>query len=876
MTQRVELPSSIVPVRYNISLTPNFSTFTYTGEETIELDVNQSTNVIQLHSKEIYISDVEASDMNLHYKPTDINFSLSSSVVSLVFAEPFQVGKLFLRISFQGELNDQMAGFYRSRSKNAKGETIYIASTQFESLDARRCFPCWDEPKLKAIFEITLIVDECLTAFSNMPELSYHLRSDGKKVISFMPSPKMSTYLVAFCVGEFDFVQDFTSAGVAIRVYTPPGRKHEGIFSLKVAKDTLDMYDDFFKIPYPLPKMDMVAIPEFAMGAMENWGLVTYREVDLLLDIEKTSSSQKQRVCSVVTHELAHQWFGNLVTMEWWDDLWLNEGFATWMQTYAADVLFPEWKMWDQFVITDQSAALRLDSLQTSHPIQVPIIRAEEVEQVFDAISYCKGGCVVRMVYAVLGHEHFREGLALYMNRFKYSNTRTIDLWSSWQEVSQKPIREMMASWTEQMGFPIIKVLNENWSATEVELELQQQWFLGDGTDTSQSDKLWKVPVFIQTSNNHGAPHLIFMDSRNMAVKVPISSSDDWVKLNAGQHVPLRVAYTSSMIDRLCNAIRTKSISTVDRAGLIMDSFALARAGQVSPEVVFQLLKSFENEHEVIVWEALEQVIKDLEKLIIHDSTIYSNFLRFMNKFVRPAFNLVGWDAQEGEDDLQRLLRGVIIRLGASYCVRDEDMVIPARQRFYEIVTKPHSYRVPADVIIPLLRIVLVNGGEKEFNETMDLFKAWHNSNIEQKYIYRSAGSVASIELKERVLEWALSGQIKLQDFFYPILSVASSDLLGGKVAWDFYKKNFARIRRMIQKAHPSLMDSVIAYSSYGLCSQEELNDFERFFAGHPDLPNHRKISQTVEGIKMNIRFLDMIRSSNLSNSTFWANLEEH
>jgi len=869
----VELPSNIVPIRYSIKLTPNFTSFIYQGEEVIEVEVKESTNIIQIHSKEIYISDVEIVDVNdVPQKPTDINFNIPYSVVTMVFSNKIPVGKVFLRINFQGELNNQMAGFYRSASKNAKGETIYIASTQFESLDARRCFPCWDEPKLKAIFEITLIVDAYLTAFSNMPEVSCQLRSDGKKVIEFFPTPKMSTYLVAFCVGEFDFLQDYTNSGVAIRVYTPPGKKNDGIFALKIAKNTLDMYDEFFKIPYPLPKLDMVAIPEFAMGAMENWGLVTYREAELLLDVLKASSVQKQVVCTIITHELAHQWFGNLVTMEWWDDLWLNEGFATWMQTYAADVLFPEWKMWEQFVVSDQSAALRLDSLQTSHPIQVPIIHAEEVEEVFDAISYCKGGCVVRMVYAVLGHEKFQEGLVLYMNRFKYSNTRTIDLWTAWEEVSNKPIREMMASWTEQMGFPVIKVMSEKWAANEVEFELQQQWFLGDGTDTSDSDKVWKVPIFIGTSKTNSLPQLVFMDNKNLTIKVALESSDDWIKLNAGQHVPLRVAHSPAMVERLTNAIRSKAIPATDRAGLIMDAFDLARAGHISPEAVVLLLKGFEFEDEQIVWDALEQVINDFNKLLVHEDSIHSKFVVFMNRLIRPTLQSIGWDNKEGDDDLKKALRGCIVRLAATFCGFDEDVVQDARTRYSEIICRPQSHHVQADVIVPLIRIVLKNGGEKEYNEVIQLHSAWNDSIINQLYLYRAIGSIATSELKEAALEWALSGAVKLQDFFYPIISVAGSNIVGGRIAWNFFKKNFDKIWKMHEKASPSLMETVITYSSHGLYSEEDLDEFEQFFATH-HVPNQRRISQIVEGLKINIRFLSDIRRSPLAQSNFWENL---
>merc|ERR1719410_1854125 len=300
-----------------------------------------------------------------------------------------------------------------------------------------------------------------LTAVSNMPQSRTEIQADGRRRDVFMPTPKMSTYLLAFCIGEFEFVSDQTKGGVLVRVFACPGNISKCGYALKSAINALDFYDDFFGLKYPLPKLDMIAIPDFAAGAMENWGLVTYREVALLCDEATVSATQKQRICTVITHELAHQWFGNLVTMEWWDDLWLNEGFANWMQTFAADQLHPEWDIWESYVGTEQQRALQLDALRSSHPIQVPIKEAHEVEEVFDAISYCKGGSVVRMIYAVLGQEKFQEGLRLYFDRHQYGNTDTTDLWKAWSDVSGKPIGNMMNSWTEQMGFPVLKVLQD-------------------------------------------------------------------------------------------------------------------------------------------------------------------------------------------------------------------------------------------------------------------------------------------------------------------------------------------------------------------------------------------------------------------------------
>eukprot|EP00996_Jenningsia_fusiforme_P000137 NODE_1098_length_1706_cov_26.131563_g974_i0.p1 GENE.NODE_1098_length_1706_cov_26.131563_g974_i0~~NODE_1098_length_1706_cov_26.131563_g974_i0.p1 ORF type:complete len:547 (+),score=123.18 NODE_1098_length_1706_cov_26.131563_g974_i0:69-1643(+) len=455
MSDRVLLPDCVVPIKYNLSLTPDFDACNFDGTVAIEVDVKTATRTITVHAKQLSIKSASfvSSGGDVEQQAAQILDHRKLTTVTFTFPEEIPTGSGKLTIAFTGTLNDQMAGFYRSAYKDVKGQSKIMASTQLEALDARRCFPCWDEPAVKAVFSITLIVPQHLTAISNMPALSSKTLPGSKTELVFEDTPKMSTYLVAFCVGEFDFSQARTKDGVGIRVFAPPGKGSLTAFALRIAVQNLEFYNDFFESPYPLPKLDMIAITEFSCGAMENWGLVTYREVDLLIDEETASSQQKQRVASVVAHELAHQWFGNLVTMEWWDDLWLNEGFATWMQNFAIDRVFPDWRLWDQFAVEGQALALHLDSLRTSHPIQVPIQHAEEVEEVFDRISYFKGACVVQMAFAALGEADFRKGLVDYMQRYQYKNTVTKDLWDAWGRASGKPVAELMSSWTEQMGF---------------------------------------------------------------------------------------------------------------------------------------------------------------------------------------------------------------------------------------------------------------------------------------------------------------------------------------------------------------------------------------------------------------------------------------
>ncbi|CAJ1420655.1 unnamed protein product [Effrenium voratum] len=567
---RVLLPSDVLPEHYDLTLEPDVEKFVFDGSVKITCDVKVATDSISLHAHELVLWQASFTPSEgSACKAETISLKIKSKSAELGFGEVLPVGKGILEIKFRGILNDQLAGFYRSQYTDANGVKRFMATTQFEAIDARRCFPCWDEPARKATFGVTMIYPAFLSAVSNMPPCSLEICADGRKKETFMSTPKMSTYLLAFCVGELEFISARTKSGVLARIYACPGNSKRCSFALKCCVRALEFYDEFFGLPYPLPKMDMIAIPDFAIGAMENWGLVTYREVCLLCEEATVSALQKQRICSIIAHELAHQWFGNLVTMEWWEDLWLNEGFANWMETFTSDHLFPEWGVWEAYVGDDQQRALRLDALRSSHPIQVPIKRAEEVEEVFDAISYSKGGSVVRMIYSVLGEKDFQRGLQLYFERHKYGNTRTTDLWKAWKEVSGKPVDEMMSS----DGLPLValqqKVLSDPFAGGP--LELKQSWFLADGSrEAEDENSVWFCPILVGTDQQL-AP-VSFLEQKVGKVECNLDGAK-LLKVNYGQHVPLRVLYPESLFRRLVQNLGC--LSAEDRIGLLADTFAI-------------------------------------------------------------------------------------------------------------------------------------------------------------------------------------------------------------------------------------------------------------------------------------------------------------
>lgn len=696
-----------------------------------------------------------------------------------------------------------------------------------------------------------------------------------------MDSPKMSTYLVAFVVGEFDYVQAKTAHGVLVRVYTPPGRSESGKFALNVATKCLDIYDDFFGLPYPLPKLDMVAIPEFAMGAMENWGLVTYREVDLLIDAKTASGDHKQRVCIVVTHELAHQWFGNLVTMAWWDDLWLNEGFASWCENYAADKIFPEYKMWDQFGSDTLASALKLDSLKTSHPIQVPIGRAEEVEEVFDAISYCKGASVIRMAREVLGQEAFEKGLQQYMQQHQYSNTETYHLWNAWAAASGLPVKEIMSSWTEQMGFPLLTVKKFEVVGRMAKLEVEQTWFLSSG-ETPPEEKVWNLPVFVLTGKTaaSGLPAMQMMKEKVFTFDVALAdAAADFVLLNAGTVAPMRVAYTSEMLSRLVKAMKEGLLKPCDRAGLVIDTYALAKAGKLGADEALRfLLAGFVGEADYIVWDALSSVLQGLQKILMGSAPaeIYKLFLQTVEQLVWKGWLAadLGWSAGESDGHLTGLLRATLMRLVAKFAP-GASWEQEARRRFGKYVEDPiaNATELPDEYRVPVFQAVLKASGEMEYRQLMEAFKKLE-TNVDMKHVFQSAGYTSDEKIKMETLRWATSGEVKLQDFFYVMNSVSASSREGLNMTWAYLKSNFNSIHKMVKDASPSIMDAVIQVSVSGYCSDDMAKEVEQFFEEHPLPLNKRKISQILEEIRSNASFAQRALSTDVVKPAFWNELQ--
>mmetsp|Transcript_2671 Transcript_2671/g.10383 ORF Transcript_2671/g.10383 Transcript_2671/m.10383 type:complete len:883 (-) Transcript_2671:311-2959(-) len=875
---RVLLPSDVQPEKYDLTLEPDFERFMFDGSVKITVDVQEATDSITLHTKELMIASAKftPADSSKSFAANDIHIKVKEMTCAFGFAEVLPVGKGVLEIEFRGILNDKMAGFYRSQYTDSKGNKKHMATTQFEAIDARRCFPCWDEPARKAVFVVTLIFPDGLTALSNMPQSASEIRKDGKRVETFLQTPNMSTYLLAFCIGEYEYIGDQTKSGVVCRIFCCPGSRAKCAYALKTCIRSLEFYNEFFGVPYPLPKLDMIAIPDFAAGAMENWGLVTYREVALLCDEKTVGASQKQRICSVIAHELAHQWFGNLVTMGWWDDLWLNEGFANWMQTFASDKLHPEWNIWETYVGMEQQRALQLDALRSSHPIQVPIKHAEEVEEVFDAISYCKGGSVVRMIYAVLGEEKFQEGLQVYFKRHSYGNTETTDLWKAWSEVSGKDIGTMMRSWTEQMGFPVLKVLTDPLETPGTdEVEVEQKWFLADGSvEAGDEKKTWMVPMLIAGSKRKAA--VTFFDAGSTA-KISCggcnAEGEKWLKFNHGQHIPIRVQYPPSMLARF--AADLQSMLPEDRIGLLSDTFALCKAGAMDPIELVKLLKGFDTEANDKVWSELSSVLDGLGKIVRQglDDAVANAYVSFCAKIFGAAFAKVGWDTKEGDSDNEKKLRSTLIGSVAKYCYKDAAVAAEAKKRFQAFIAAPNDSSVlSADIRGAVLSIVMkAEGTDAVFDQLVAAHDIVTDGAVKIN-IYAAIGDAPTLALKKRALDWTLSENVRSQDLIYIPASMAVGGREGAEAVFGWIQSEYGQIYGRLGTTSMMLFSSVVRISGAGFVTADKAKEVEAFWKSRELYKMIQKaLSQVIEGIMSNAGFVGRMKTSEAAKPGAWA-----
>ena len=857
----VILPDNVRPVHYDLTLTPNFDDFTFDGEVDVAVQMQPGTTEIVLNCAEIGIKSAAVSwtdtDGEHSQEASNISYDADAETATISIAgTPSEglVGNQHLRMQFTGELNDKLRGFYRSQYANPEGETAYLATTQFEATDARRALPCWDEPAVKATFQVTLNVPEEMAAVSNTPIIEERAGdSPGVKTVKFDTTPIMSTYLLAFVIGDLTHIEKEAADGTVVGIWMTRGKEEQGQFALDTSVKLLSFFNDYFGIPYPLPKLDHLAIPDFAAGAMENWGCVTYRETALLVDPANSSAGTRQRVAEVVAHEMAHMWFGDLVTMDWWDDLWLNESFATWVGTKAVDWLFPEWSMWTQFVNMDTNRAFNLDGLKNSHPIEQEVLNPAEVSQLFDAISYSKGGSVLRMLEHFLTPSNFRIGLNIYLNRHSYANARTTDLWTALEESSGQPVNTIMSSWTGQMGYPVLDVAA---SATEsgLALEVKQERFvfdsvLGDGAGEDDEEQVWPVPLTV-TADGTGVTATL-VNAATGAVTVETPSEPEWFKVNPEQTGFYRVNYTDEDWDKLVPVIENRVLPATDRLGIQNDAYALAKAGLLPVTRFLTLAQAYQNENDASVWSDLATNLREIESLIAEEPCL-EEFRAFGRRLFAPAAQRSGWEPQAGEGHLDSLLRSTVLSQAGVY--GDPAVTAQAQELFGRYQEDPGNVR--PDLRGVVFSLVAQEGDRAVYDRIWELERAaeLHEEKIR---LLMSLARFQQHDLLRETLDRALTDDVRLQDTIFVVSAVAANNR-GRDLAWEFLKEQWDEFDRRYGGGGFGLMRLVAITNSF--TTNEKRDDVAAFFEAHRTPAAERTIRQALERIALNVAWLERNR----------------
>lgn len=824
----------VSPKNYGIVFEPDFKNFTFLGKEKISIEITKPTNQFILNSAELKIKNCYVVSKRKTIK-AKVNLNKKNEELKIIIPEKIS-GTADLFIDFTGILNDKLVGLYRSKYKDKQGKTKFMASTQFEAADARRAFPCWDEPEAKATFDVSVITESNLIAISNMP-VALKKKIGKKTLFKFSRTPIMSTYLLYVGIGDLEFLQGRLGK-TQIRIVTTKGKKNLGKLSLQFTKQFLKWYEDYFKIPYPLPKLDMIAVPDFASGAMENWGAITFRETILLYDPKTSSTETKQHIAEVISHEIAHQWFGNLVTMKWWNDLWLNESFATFMATKAVHKYYPYWDLWDQFLIGETSGAMSLDALKTSHPIDVKVHKPSEVREIFDEISYNKGGFVLRMLENFLGEENFRKGLKNYLTKHKYRNATTEDLWDALEKVSKKPVRKMMNSWVRQVGYPIIEATIKG-----SKLLLTQKRYLAEKDGISQKGN-WVIPVYIKTQDDQTFK-LMTRQSETVALEA------DWFKLNAGQMGMYRVKYDEEILEKFKGLVEQKILNNTDRWGLQHDLFALCVSGQIPLKNFLEFARSYFDEDDYLVSSDLVGSM-DFLYLITSGEVFWDKIKEYNKEYFKKLFDKLGWEKKEGEKHTTALLRSLVI--GSLGKLGDEEILEEAKKRFNEFLKKPGSLH-------PDLRGVVYSlvawSGNKNTYEV--LLKQFRKATMQEEKL-RFLGALSTFQdelLLARTLKFALTKEVRSQNLHLPIMRVAANPY-GRKLVWPWIKKNWKQIVKKFGVGSP-LINRVVGSITIVYDHKKE-PEIRHFFKLHPTPGTEMKLAQTLERIRIYSKFLERMR----------------
>ena len=802
MTKVPRLLDTFTPNHYNLTLDlTRAEEKEFSG--TVIISGDSTGESISLHSKGLTIQSATIDN-----QPADVSFGEFDEL--RLFQPELKSGNHIVCINFSGTITDAMHGLYPCYFTH-DGVKKQLFATQFESHHAREVFPCVDEPAAKAEYDLTLVTRTGITVLGNMPVKSEEENGDSLTT-TFEKTPRMSSYLLAFVIGELHKKSAHTKSGVEINVWATPAQNENTLdFALDIATRSIDFYDEYFGVKYPLPKSDHVALPDFSSGAMENWGLITYRESCLLADPELTPESSRRFIATVIAHELSHQWFGNLVTMNWWNDLWLNESFANMMEYVAIDALQPDWHMWEDFATNEVTTALRRDSLDGVQSVQADVNHPDEISTLFDpAIVYAKGGRLLVMVRKLIGEEAFRAGLKSYFEKFAYKNTVGNDLWQELESASGQPIVNLMNTWISQPGLPVVSVSNSHGAA----ILSQERFFIGEH---QPSDALWPIPLFANQP----------LDVKVLNQRETTVSIEKPLQLNCGLSAHFVTKYDESTREYLLKNIT--ELPTLDKICILQDATILARAGFENSASLLPLALSLKTETNEKVFGMAAGALTELRKFVDDNDAARNSLKKISGEFARATFEELGWDEKAGESDDDRERRTAALSL--MMYSEDKEVLNEAKTRFDNNKLED----LPTEI-----RALIISANVRHF-ETPEmienLFAAYKNtpSNDLQNDIAIGLTSTKNPETAEKILANIKdSNIIRPQDasrwFVYLIRTRENR-----QIAWNWLKENWTWVEGTF--GEDKSYDDFIRYAATALLTPNELDDFRQFFEPMMDIP---------------------------------------
>jgi puromycin-sensitive aminopeptidase len=821
------LSRHVIPSAYRIFLTPDLDAATFAGRVEIDVTVAQSTSQITLHALDLVLGAASLSAPAVSYRSSEATYDEEFNTATFSFDEALPVGEATLEIAFTGVLNDLLVGFYRSTFTDADGQNHTIATTQFEHSDARRAFPCWDEPSFKATWQVNLTVPTHLAAYSNSPETSSTDLGNGWRTVTFSPTMIMSSYLVAFVVGPFEETPTIDVDGVPMRIIYPLGKGHLTDMALDAGAFALHFFADYFDIPYPGDKLDMVAVPDFSFGAMENLGLVTYRESALLIDPDVASLVERQRVAEVIAHEIAHMWFGDLVTMEWWEGIWLNEAFATFMAVLCSDAYKPEWRMWVDFGI-DRDAALQIDGLHSTRPIEYEVVSPDDTRGMFDILTYQKGGSVLRMLEQYLGDTVFRDGIRQYLKKHSYANTVTTDLWDSLERVSGQPVRDMMNTWILQGGHPLVTLADGQLT--------QEPFTYGPANGASAIGSSWLIPVLTRSLGGAPVNRYLLSDS-------PVAISDaSPVVVNAGGSGVFRTRYGRSELEALSTHIN--ELEELERATLVADTWAGLFAGQITWKEFLTTARGLGDQNEPNPWGTAASAVALAHRAL--EGAAHDTLVSQVRELFAPQFDRLGWDARSDEGELAPQLRATLI---TTLGIVADDQAIQA-----EAVRRFEANTLDGDLARSILRVVAHQNRPGDYEIFLDRYKNATTPQEELRYLF-SLGEFPDLDTARDVTERCYA-QFRSQDA--PLLiGLMTANAVTGPSVW---RTVTARWDEALAAFPPSLMVRLTLGVPTFIKDAAFADTVEAFHRSHTLGGDQRTVEQYLERMRVGLAFAATLR----------------